>query len=212
MNYPALFISAFIVALSGALMPGPLLAVTLGHSPRQGWTFGPLAVVGHGILELGLVSMVFLGAGPLLQATGVQAVVGLAGGIILVWMGKGMYVTARSPAPPEAAENVNGQRRRAVLLGALTSISNPYWTLWWATVGLAYLTLAAEKGPWGIVVFFLGHISGDLAWYTVVSATASRGVSLADMKLYRVIMVVCSGALVLLGLWFVLYGAKLVLS
>ena len=63
MNLPILFGSAFVVALSGALMPGPLLAVTLGHSPRYGWIFGPLAILGHGILELGLISIIFLGAG-----------------------------------------------------------------------------------------------------------------------------------------------------
>lgn len=192
-------------------MPGPMLAVTLGHSPRQGWTFGPLAVVGHGILELGLVSLVFLGAGPLLQARGVQAFVGLAGGIILVWMGKGMYDTARSSAPVDSTADGSHKGARAVLLGAVTSISNPYWTLWWATVGLAYLTLASEKGAFGVIVFFLGHIGGDMAWYTLVSASASRGVNLADMRFYGVMMKVCSGALVLLGLWFVFYGMKLTL-
>jgi threonine/homoserine/homoserine lactone efflux protein len=212
MNLIALFITAFMVALSGALMPGPMLAVTLGHSPRQGWIFGPLAVVGHGILELGLVSMVFLGAGPLLQARMVQALVGLAGGVILVWMGKGMYSTARSPAPVEAEVKDPGKGRRAVLLGAVTSISNPYWTLWWATIGLAYLTLAAEKGAFGIIVFFLGHIAGDMAWYTLVSVAASRGFNVVDMRFYGFVMTVCSVSLVLLGLWFVFYGIQLVLA
>ena len=89
MNLFLLFGSAFVVALSGALMPGPLLAVTLGHSPRFGWTFGPLAILGHAMLELGLISLVFLGAGPVLKSHGVQAAVGLAGGVILVWMGWG---------------------------------------------------------------------------------------------------------------------------
>ena len=62
MSFLVLFFSSFVVALSGALMPGPLLAVTLGNSPHYGWKFGPLAILGHGILELGLVSLVFLGS------------------------------------------------------------------------------------------------------------------------------------------------------
>jgi len=209
MSFVPLFVSAFIVALSGALMPGPMLAVTLGHSPRYGWKFGPLVVLGHGILELGLVLLVFLGAGPLLKAESVQGWVGLAGGVILVWMGKGMFTVARSGSSEVSVGSDDQGGKRAIVLGALTSISNPYWTLWWATVGLAYLTVAAERGPFGIAVFFLGHISGDMAWYTLVSITAARGMDVADMKFYRVVMVLCSAALVVLGVWFVWYGARL---
>lgn len=210
MDFIPLFVSAFIVALSGALMPGPMLAVTLGHSPRYGWKFGPLAVLGHGILELGLVSLVFLGAGPLLKAESVQGLVGLTGGIILAWMGKGMFTAAGSEAPETSRGSYGSDGKKAVVLGAVTSISNPYWTLWWATVGLAYLTVAAERGPVGIAVFFLGHISGDLAWYTLVSVTAARGMNVADMKFYRAIMILCAFTLVLLGIWFVWYGARLI--
>ena len=211
MDFIPLFISAFFVALSGALMPGPMLAVTLGHSPRYGWKFGPLAVLGHGILELGLVSLVFLGAGPLLEAEWVQGFVGLAGGVILVWMGKGMFKVARPGTSQVSADSGGQGSKRAMVLGAVTSLSNPYWTLWWATIGLAYLTVAAEKGPFGIAVFFLGHISGDMAWYTLVSITAARGMNVADMKFYRAVMVLCAIALMVLGLWFVWYGSRLLL-
>ncbi len=209
MTYLSLLVSAFVVALSGAMMPGPLLAVTLGHSPRHGWVFGPLAILGHGILELGLVSVVFLGAGPLLQAQAVQAGVGLVGGCILVWMGIGMMRTARSGLAA-AAPGRPAPSGRAVALGIVTSLSNPYWTLWWATVGLAYLTVAARKGPLGVAVFFVGHIGGDLFWYTLVSITASRGANLTGTRGYRALLFVCSIALVVLGAWFIWYGSRLV--
>lgn len=212
MNLPLLFASAFVVALSGALMPGPLLAVTLGHSPRFGWTFGPLAILGHAILELGLISMVFLGAGPLLKSSGVQAAVGLAGGAILVWMGWGMLSMARSGGGQEKSFTGTGTGSRPVFLGIVTSVSNPYWTLWWATVGLAYLTVAARSGPIGITVFFLGHISGDLAWYTLVSWGAAKGMQFTGTRIYSGILYLCSVILVVLGVWFVWYGGKLTLG
>ncbi|MDT8396001.1 MAG: LysE family transporter [bacterium] len=212
MTLPFLFGSAFVVALSGALMPGPLLTVTVAHSPRFGWTFGPLAILGHAILELGLISLVFLGAGPLLQSAGVQSVVGLVGGLILLWMSWGMIALARSGgvAEGEAKEPPGGNR--AVWLGILSSISNPYWTLWWATVGLAFLTRAAQYGVTGIITFFLGHISGDLAWYTLVSAGASRGKKFVGTPIYSRVVAGCAGLLVVLGWWFVWYGAKLALT
>jgi threonine/homoserine/homoserine lactone efflux protein len=212
MNLFLLFGSAFVVALSGALMPGPLLAVTLGHSPRYGWTFGPLAILGHAILELGLISIVFLGAGPVLQSQGVQAGVGLAGGAILVWMGWGMANMVRSGNLDSGEAAGSRAGRRPVILGILTSVSNPYWTLWWATVGLAYLTVAAKSGPVGIAVFFLGHIGGDLAWYTLVSWGAARGMRFTGTRLYSGVLVACSLILVVLGLWFVWYGAGLIIN
>lgn len=209
MNLVLLFASAFVVALSGALMPGPLLAVTLGHSPRYGWTFGPLAILGHGILELGLVSVIFLGAGPILKSHGVQAAVGLIGGIILVWMGWGMFSMARSGGGRDEPGAKPGPGHRPVLLGIITSVSNPYWTLWWATVGLAYLMVAAKSGPAGIAVFFLGHISGDLAWYTLVSWGAARGVRFTGTRIFAGVLFLCSLILLVLGLWFVWYGIQL---
>ncbi|UCG38707.1 MAG: LysE family transporter [bacterium] len=204
-----LFASAFVVALSGALMPGPLLSVTVAHSPRFGWTFGPLAVLGHAILELGLISLVFLGAGPLLQSASVQSGVGIVGGAILLWMSWGMLVLGRSGLVQEDRDPRCVRGNRAVWLGLLTSLSNPYWTLWWATVGLAFLTRAAELGPLGVAVFFFGHISGDLAWYTLVSAGASRGLKLVGGRPYRAVLLLCAVLLLLLGGWFVLYGIRM---
>ena len=212
MNLPLLFGSAFVVALSGALMPGPLLTVTVAHSPRFGWTFGPLAILGHAILELGLISLVFLGAGPLLKSGGVQSIVGLVGGAILIWMSWGMVAMARAGGGTGTQEGAVEGSNRAVWLGILTSISNPYWTLWWATVGLAFLTTAAKSGPLGIAVFFLGHISGDLAWYTLVSVGAARGKKLLGTPLYSGVLFLCAAILVVLGVWFVWYGARLALN
>jgi len=211
MNLLMLFVTAFIVALSGALMPGPLLTVTVAHSPRFGWVFGPLAILGHGILELGLILLIFLGAGPLLKSSAVQASVGIVGGAILIWMGWGMISVVRSGVEDAVIEEDGGRGgQKAVLMGIVASISNPYWTLWWATVGLAYLTVAAKSGPAGIAIFFLGHISGDLAWYTLVSYGAARGMKVTGTKTYSAVLAFCSAILMVLGGWFVWYGFGLV--
>jgi len=53
-------ITSFIVALSGALMPGPLLTLTVGEAARRGFWAGPLIIVGHALLELALA----YGGGP----------------------------------------------------------------------------------------------------------------------------------------------------
>ena len=50
-----IFFTSFVIALSGALMPGPLLTVTISESARRGFVAGPLLIAGHGLLELALV-------------------------------------------------------------------------------------------------------------------------------------------------------------
>lgn len=56
-------ISSFIIALSGAMMPGPLFAVTVSETPRRGWITGPVLVAGHGVLELSLLLLIVSGLG-----------------------------------------------------------------------------------------------------------------------------------------------------
>ena len=55
MTLVVIFFSSFMIALSGALMPGPLLTVTISEATRRGTVAGPLMILGHGILELALV-------------------------------------------------------------------------------------------------------------------------------------------------------------
>ena len=50
-----------------------------------------------------------------------------------------------------------------ILRGALMSVANPYWTIWWATIGLGYILHCMRFGAWGIFFFFVGHILADLA-------------------------------------------------
>ncbi len=39
-----IFTTAFLIGLSGALLPGPLLTVAISESARQGFWTGPLLV------------------------------------------------------------------------------------------------------------------------------------------------------------------------
>ena len=56
-----IFISAFLIGFSGAMMPWPMLGVTIDGSLKKGWTAGPLTVLGHGILELILIIIMIFG-------------------------------------------------------------------------------------------------------------------------------------------------------
>jgi hypothetical protein len=80
-----IFFSSFLIALSGAMMPGPLLTATIGEASRRGFPAGPLLVVGHGILELVLVAALLFGLAPYLQQQEVFVAIALSGALILLW-------------------------------------------------------------------------------------------------------------------------------
>lgn len=95
-----------------------------------------------------------------------------------------------------------------VLAGILVSLANPYWILWWATIGLGYITLSLKQGTAGVASFFGGHIMADLIWYSLISAAVVGGGRMLNVKVFRAVILVCGVFLVFLGGSFVYLGLK----
>jgi threonine/homoserine/homoserine lactone efflux protein len=177
-------------------------------------------VAGHAIVELLLVTGVAFGLGGLLIRNTVIGVIGLIGGLVLVLMGMLMArdsalaakkaVQALRADPGEDAQPVCTSGLRCVLLGGVVSVSNPYWTIWWVTIGLTLLAKALKIGLFAVGAFYLGHILADLLWYSGVSFVISRKFSWLGAKAYRGLLLTCATLLVVLGIFFGLDGiAKL---
>jgi threonine/homoserine/homoserine lactone efflux protein len=93
-----------------------------------------------------------------------------------------------------------------VAAGILTSLSNPYWAVWWATVGLNYITISLQQGAPGLATFYTGHIMSDLLWYSLVAGAVATGRRFMSDKFYRGLIIVCGILLIALGLFFVYSG------
>jgi threonine/homoserine/homoserine lactone efflux protein len=199
-----IFFSSFVIALSGALMPGPLLTVTISESPRQGLATGPLLIAGHAILEMVLVVGIFLGLAPLFRQKGVFMVIAVSGAAILVWMAVGMFRALPTLSLPVEREAPRG--RSLIMTGILMSLANPYWIVWWVTIGLGYILQSHQYGLPGVVFFFTGHILADFVWYTAVYTAVAKSGRLLTDRLYRRLTAVCAGFLVLFACYF-LYAA-----
>jgi threonine/homoserine/homoserine lactone efflux protein len=217
-----LFVSAFIIAFSGAMMPGPLLTVTISQALGRGARAGPLLIIGHGIMELLLVTAVAWGISPWLHKDLVLGIIGLLGGVFLVWMGADMARTSRQTAQ-QAIFALAGKHAEktgcespanwpcCILLGAVISLSNPYWTLWWVTIGLSLLTKALAISLFAVAAFYVGHILADFLWYWGVAFAVSRGVVWLKAKAYRIILLACAAFLFAMGIYFVISGGKFLL-
>ncbi len=197
----------FVLGLTGAMAPGPLLTLTISESARRGGIVGPLLVLGHGILELAVLVLIVAGLDRLLHNHTVFAVISFLGGGILVYMG---IDTIRGLRHYSFISEVKPERKRLhpVLAGIVISASNPYWFIWWLTIGAGYVMFARQVGIHGIAAFFAGHISADLAWYTFVSYGMHMGGRHLTTKVVKAILFVCSLFLVFFGLFFIIKGIR----
>ena len=205
-----LFWSAFVVALSGAMMPGPVLTSTISEVMKRGFLAGPLIVLGHAILELAMLAAVVAGLGPWITRESTMAILGFGGGALLIVMGIQMSLTAWAAADQALRPAADPAKalRGPVITGILTSIANPYWTIWWATIGLNYAAVALKSGKIGLASFYSGHILGDLAWYSVISAAVASGRRICPRAVYIGLIVVCGLVLVGLGAYFAGAGIR----
>jgi threonine/homoserine/homoserine lactone efflux protein len=78
--------SVLLISLSGVLMPGPLFAVTLKKAAKSKFS-GALIAVGHGIVEFPLMFLIFFVLSQFTIPNSVQAMVGLVGGFLMIFMG-----------------------------------------------------------------------------------------------------------------------------
>jgi threonine/homoserine/homoserine lactone efflux protein len=189
-------------------MPGPLLTATISESSRRGFITGPLMIAGHAILELALVAALLLGLAPFFQLPGVFVAAALIGSAILFWMAYGMLRSLPSLRLSWEEDRKTGSH--PMLNGILMSVANPYWIIWWATIGLGYILYSRQFGFWGIVFFFAGHILADLVWYSLVAAAVAGGRHFLTDRLYRTLIAVCAVFLIVFAGYFAYAGfAKL---
>ena len=191
-------ILGFVVGLTGALAPGPTLIATINASLKKGWSSGPSVTLGHAIVEAGMVALILTG---LSMFIGNHAhLIILIGGSALVFFGILTVMesrTARKIIPQEMQFSSS-----PVLAGIVTSISNPYFWLWWITVGSALLVGALQGGIVIAIAFILGHWSADLGWLTLVSFSIHKGKFVLGEKLYRWTIRICGVFLVCFGIYY----------
>ncbi len=198
-----IFVGAFVVGLSGAMAPGPVLTVTISETLKRGFKAGPLIVLGHAALEIILLLLIAGGLGPFFQHPIVTTVFLSAGGSVLLWMGGQMILTNKQTT--EDALNAKGADSPygPVLAGIVLSLTNPFWIIWWVTVGMGFVMQSLQFGMAGLLSFYFGHILADLAWYSFVSFSVSAGRRLCPPMLYRIVFITCGIALIGLGGLFI---------
>jgi threonine/homoserine/homoserine lactone efflux protein len=189
------------ISLSGVMAPGPITAATIAMGARNRFA-GLLMAVGHGIVEFPLIILITLGMDTILKSTTTKIVIGFAGGVFLLFMAIQMVRSLRS------AENqqVKVTRSGPVVAGIVLSGSNPFFLIWWASVGLNLAITATGFGIWAFALFAIVHWLCDLIWFSLLSWASFKGSVLLGPRNQRIILLICSLALFGFGLFF-LYNA-----
>jgi threonine/homoserine/homoserine lactone efflux protein len=201
----ALFFTALAVGFSGAMMPGSLLTYTIRQSLKEGPKVGFIVIVGHAILELLLIAGIFLGLDIVLRSDAAQITIGIVGGLLLCWIGVDMIVKAARGKVSVSMDAQGKSSDRMMLSGALLSAANPYFLLWWAVIGLGFLTQAyRDFAIWGVAIYFLGHITADFAWYGLISTVVGTTRKFIKEKPYRIIIMILGGLLIFFGARFLI--------
>jgi threonine/homoserine/homoserine lactone efflux protein len=196
----------FSIGLTGALVPGPMLFATIETSLKKGWFTGPKVVFGHIIVEVVIYLMILFGAASLVDSSVISAIF-LIGGLSLLVFGLLTIKDARATASSaQVYQGSPGSKLTSnpILIGVVTSVSNPYFWIWWLTAGSALILKEYELGVIFAIAYMLGHWTADLSWFTIVSGSFSRGKNLLSQKVHRYILYTCGIFLAIFGFYFML--------
>ncbi|MFQ6058508.1 MAG: LysE family transporter [Anaerolineae bacterium] len=205
----AITVSWALLSLSGVMSPGPISALAFSEGTLRGFRAGPLISVGHALTELVMVIGLAVGLSRVLQHNLVAGTIGLGGGAVLLWMGFGLV---RSGWRGQVMLNAQSSPRKGaahlglVSAGVLLSVSNPFWLLWWATVGSANMLTFLRYGLIGLAAFYVSHILMDFGWNSFLALIGTSGRQVLSERVYRGILVACGFFLMLFSVYFVYSG------
>lgn len=190
-------VASFAIGLTGALAPGPTLVATINSSLKTGWTAGPKIFVGHAFTELLIFLLIIFGLAASAQHH--SRFISLAGGIALIAFGFLTVKGSRTATIITTSEDKIGSPYAA---GIITSAANPYFWIWWLSIGSAFVIEGLRGGLIMASLFMIGHWGADFGWYTFVSASLDKSRGIISDANYQRILMACGGFLMLFGLYY----------
>jgi len=197
-------VTVVLISVSGALAPGPLFFVTISHGIKSGTKSGIIFSIAHSLIEFALVMLLALGLLSVANEPAAMLVVGVAGGVALIVFGA-MQIRGSFSYKPDEPKAGRGATRNLFLVGLALTGLNPYFIVWWLTIGANLIFIALEFASLaGVVFMYVCHVWVDYVWLILVSALAKRGAKILRFKWYRVLMAVFGLVLIYFGFSFLI--------
>jgi threonine/homoserine/homoserine lactone efflux protein len=195
-------VTVVLITASGALAPGPLFFVTLSQGVKSGTRSGLIFSVAHTLVEFSLVLFLALGLLSVASEPVARLAVGVAGGVVLLVFGV-LQIRGSFVGKSDEEKAKRRASRSLFLIGLAFTGLNPYFIIWWLTIGANLILLALEfAGLAGVVFMYLCHVWVDYVWLTMLANFAKRGAKILKLKWYRVLMAVFGVVLIYFGISF----------
>ncbi|MBI2183618.1 MAG: LysE family transporter [Thaumarchaeota archaeon] len=200
-------IFTIFISASGALSPGPLFFGAVLNGAKAGAKGGLMISMGHMIIELPLVLILAAGLTSLTTLPIVKLVTGLAGGASLIIFGAlQTYGVIKIRSREVDHKDAVISSRKLVAIGMILTGLNPFFMIWWLTVGIKLVVDAvAFAALAGIFLMYSAHVWMDYAFLGFVAHASKKGANLVGSTGYRLFTAV-------LGVVFVAYGAYFISS
>ena len=187
------------ISASGVMSPGPLFSANIIYGLKEGKLAGLKIAVGHTIVEFPLI--ILLGTGIITSNIFPEfrvliAVIGALG----LFAFAGLQI--KSIFQKNFQKNIKPSRG-PILAGIFLSALNPFFIIWWLTVGLKLITESIELwGFLGIIILFLFHIWMDYVWLYIVAFFASKSRNFLSNRNYKILVISLAIVLIYFGLRF----------
>jgi chemosensory pili system protein ChpE len=192
------------MGLAFAAPPGVVTTETLRRGMRGGFAHALSVQLGSLIGDASYAVIALAGLAAILQAPLAQMLVGGAGTLFLLYLA---FQSMRARTADAAfAETSGGNYGKSFLSGMLLSLTNPWATAFWISLGGSFLALGIESGadlPW----VFASFMAGALVWSIVLSALIGKARHLLSPKLFSGVSILCG---LLLAAFALGVGARLV--
>ncbi len=195
------FAAVIVISASGVMAPGPLFAATIASGMKEGKLAGLKVAVGHTVVEFPLVILIGIGVLSLEAMPQFQVTVGVLGAL-----GIFAFASLQLRAILKKQTSVQKESRYSpYLTGILLTGLNPFFLIWWFTIG--FLLISDAFSMWsflGILIMFGLHIWMDYAWLFVVSMLSSKGARFLTNRGYKFCMIAINMALIYFGISFII--------
>jgi len=198
----ALLVSVVFISFTGVMMPGPMFAVTLAKSYKTPFA-GAWISLGHAVVEVPVILLIYFGFARFFENATVQVILSLAGGVMIIFMAVGMF-----RARHEVVTRGRDVPYNAFVAGMVMSAMNPFFLLWWATVGSMLIMKIAPFGAPALVLFIFVHWLCDLVWLSLVSCLVYKTHSWWGGRLQLWVFILNSLFLAGFGAWFIVSGFR----
>jgi threonine/homoserine/homoserine lactone efflux protein len=202
MDAITLVVTVVLVTASGALAPGPLFFATITHGTRLGFKSGLMFAIGHTLIEFTLVMLLAAGLLTLANEPIVKVAIGVAGGAVLIIFGA-LQIRSSIIFRPKNVQSKLPEKRNLLFIGLAFTGLNPFFLVWWLTVGanLVLISLAFASLA-GVIFMYVCHVWMDYAWLSTIAHLSKLGANIAGFKWYRLILLVFGVILIYFGFTF----------